>query len=355
MPHFIPRSFIDQINPGPCDRSKECAARADASFPHPVTMLLWLLPVMLLSDLQPTWALSHSAVAQESASTGTLSCHELLRIGEIHDHQHHFPETLTYYQLALSRFREKKQSRGIATALVKIARVYERQGKLHEAYTSLQEAIPIVARSPDRDAHAGALLGMGRVTLRLGQRDEARDSLSQAVTLFKRVKNARGWNEALVQLGLLQVDEGSDEAGLAALEQARQDARSRHDVEQHLMAILSLGDAHGLLDHRTDARADYDEGLQLAEAEHHLPFEAKLRLRLAQLDSDDGQLSEGIALGRRALLLSQTLRDQDAEAAAWSLLADLYRKTEREHEAEEADKRALAIYRTREILVHGIR
>ena len=105
----------------------------------------------------------------------------------------------------------------------------------------------------------------------------------------------------------------------------------------------------------TDARTDYRDGLQLAEAEHHLLFEAKLRLRLAQLDNADGQLNESFALGKRALLLSQTLRDSVAEAAAWSLMADLYRKMERESEAEEADKRALAIYRTREVLVHGAR
>ncbi|MBI4002531.1 MAG: tetratricopeptide repeat protein, partial [Nitrospira defluvii] len=194
-----------------------------------------------------------------------------------------------------------------------------------------------------------------RVAARLGQRDEARDSFGQAVTIFKRVKDARGWNEALVQLGLLQVNDGPAEAGLSSLQQARQDARTRQDVEQQLVAILALGDAHWLLDRTTDARTYYGDGLQLAEAEHHVPFEAKLRLRLAQLDSADGQLNEGIALGRRALLLSQTLHDNVAEAAAWSLLADLYRKMERESEAEEADKRALAIYRSREILVHGAR
>lgn len=317
--------------------------------------ILWLLLVAILPHMQPAWALSNPATASEGTSTSTLSGHELLRIGEIHDHQHHFPETLTYYQLALSRFRERKQARGIATALVKIARIYERQGKLSEAHTSLQEALPIFARSSDRAAHAGALLSMGRVAARLGQRDEARDSFSQAVALFTRVKDARGWNEAVVQLGLLKVDEGPAEAGLALLQQARQEARTRHDVEQQLMAILSLGDAHWLLERTTDARSHYVDGLQLAEAEHQLPLEATLRLRLAQLDSAEGLVNEGIALGKRALLLSQTLRDHVTEAAAWALMADLYRKTEREDEAEEADKRALAIYRSREMFVHGIR
>jgi tetratricopeptide (TPR) repeat protein len=162
-------------------------------------------------------------------------------------------------------------------------------------------------------------------------------------------------NEALVLLGLLQVDEGLTEMGLASLQQARQDARTRHDVEQELMAILSLGDAHWLSDHTTAARTDYGEGLRLAEAEHHLAFEAKLRLRLAQLDSAEGQVSDGVTLARRALLLSHTLRDRDAEAAAWALLADLYRKSDRQQEAEEAVMRSLAIYRTKELVVHGAR
>ena len=351
--------FLDELlNPIPCDRTIHSSVPPTPAFPHSFTMGLYILGACLFCLLfggQPTWAHASSAAAPTDPSTSTLSGHELFRIGEIHDHQHHFLETLTYYQLALSRFREKKQPRGIATALVKIAGVYERQGKPQDADMALEEALPLFARLPDKAAHAGALLIKGRVAARLGQRDAAQDALGQAATLFRRVKDSRGWNEALVQLGLLQVDEGHTEMGLASLQQARQDARTRHDVERELMAILSLGDAHWLSDHTTDARADYGEGLRLAEAEHQLPFEAKLRLRLAQLDNAEGQLSDGITLGRRALLLSQTLRDQDAEAAAWSLLADLYRKTDREHEAEEAGMRALAIYRTRAIVVHGAR
>jgi tetratricopeptide (TPR) repeat protein len=313
----------------------------------------WIMPVVVLFPGEPIWAVSLSSVP--ASSIATLSGHELLRIGGIHDDQQHFLETLTYYELALSKFRETKQPQGAATALVKISRVRERQGKPEEAYRSLQEALPILARSSDRAAHAGALLAMGRVAGRLGRGDEARDSLGQAVNLFTKAKDFRGRNEALVQLGLLRVGEGSAEAGVAALQQAYQDAKTRRDVEQQLTALLALGDAHCLLEQATEARAYYVDGLHLAEGEHHVPFEAKLRLRLAQIDSAEGQLNERIALGKRALLLSQTLRDNVAEAAAWSLLADLYRKAEQEPEADEADKRAVAIYRAREIFVHGAR
>lgn len=304
---------------------------------------------------EPTQAISLFSSAKSSSSIGTLSGHELLRIGQIHDHQQHFLETLTYYELALSKFRERKQPRGVATALVKIARVRERQGKPEEAYRSLQEALPILARSPDRAAHAGALLDMGRVASRLSRGDEARDSLGQAVGLFAKAKDFRGRNEALVLLGLMRVGDGPAEAGLATLQEAYENATARRDVEQRLTALLALGDAHCLLEETTKAREKYEDGLHLAEGEHQVPFEATFRLRLAQIDHAEGRLNEGMALSKRALLLSQTLRDRVVEASAWSLLAEFYRQMEREPEAEEADSRALAIYRAREIFVHGAR
>ena len=130
---------------------------------------------------------------------------------------------------------------------------------------------------------------------------------------------------------------------------------SRRDLDQQLMALLALGEAYGLLEQSTEARNYYTEGLRLAEVEHRVPAEARLRLRLAQIESAGGQLNESIASGKRALLLSQTLRDPVTEAAAWSLLAVLFRKMEREPEAKEAEQRAVAIYRSQEIFVLGAR
>ena len=316
-----------------------------------ICCLLLLLP--LFSHQSPDWSPPHSVFVQRVSSSRTLTGDELLRIGEIHDHQQHFPETLTYYQLALSAFREKKQSRGIATALVKIAQVYERQGKLQDAHIALQEAVPIFARSSDRIAHAGALLVMGRVSVRLGHLEDAGASFSQALSLFARAKERHGWNEAMVQLGLLQVGDGLSEQGLSLLQQAWQDARTRQDRGQQLSAVVAQGTAHRLLDRPNDARRYYEDGLKLAELEQNMTLEASLRLRLAQISGEDGRLAEGIELGKRALVLSQTGRDAVTEAATWTLLGDLYGKMGRSAEAEESEQRALSIYRQRQIVVHG--
>lgn len=312
-------------------------------------LLLWFLPTPV-----PALAFSPAQTAA-TASPNQLSAHELLRIGEIHDQQEHFPETLTYYQLALSKFREKKQPQGIATALVKIARVHERQGKLQEAYTSLREAVPLFAQASDRSAHAGALLAMGRVAAQLGQRDESRDALTQAAALFTRVRNPGGWNETMVQLGLLQVVDGSPDAGLAALQQAADEARTRRHAPQQFTATVALGDAHWLLGRIGEARVNYLDALALAQAEHHLPFEGMLHLRLARLDQGKESLNDRVALGKRALQIAQAIHDVAGEADAWSLLADLYRQLGQNTESEQAETRALAIYRSRELFVHGVR
>lgn len=312
-----------------------------------------LLLLVSLSNQDHAWAFSHSPSVERVSSAKTLTGNELLRIGEVHDHQHHFPEALTYYQLALSTFRENKQAHGLATALVKIAQVYEQQGKIQEAGVAVREAIPIFAKLPDRTAHARALLVMGRVSARLGQLEDARVSFSQAITLFDRGKNRHGWNEASVELGLLLVGDGVTEEGLSLLQQARQDARIRQDRGQQLAAVVALGNAHWLLDRMNAARPYYDEGLQLAEVDRNMAVEATLRLRLAQLNGEEERLTEGIELGKRALFLSKTLRDPATEAATSSLLADLYRKMGRNAEADESAQRALLIYRSRQIVVHG--
>ncbi|NGZ11845.1 MAG: hypothetical protein CV088_21170 [Nitrospira sp. LK70] len=320
-----------------------------ASGAGPTTLLAFFLPFSPSAD----WSLSQLNLSQRVSTDHALSGEELLRIGETHEFQQHFPETLTYYQLALSSFREKKQTRGIAVALVKIAQVYEHQGKFRDADVALREAVPILAHSSDRLAHARALLVAGRVSARLGYLEEARASLSRAVTLFDRAKDQAGRNEAVIQLGLLQVGDGSSEQGLSALQQVRQQAAERRDRRQELAAVLALGTASWLLDQAPEARRYYEEGLQLAEQERARQVGAVLRLRLAYLYAEDVGLTDAVQSAKRALILSQTLRDAAAEAAALSLLCHFYRQTGQLAQADEAEQRALLLYSHRQILVHG--
>lgn len=313
----------------------------------------WLMLLVPLSIPVSAWHLADDSPVQRTSTATTLTGDELLRIGALHDAQNHLPESLTYYQLALSVFRERRQASGVAAAQLNIGQVYERQGKFREAFEALQEAVPVLSRSTDKSAEARALLAMGRVSARLGRIDRARASLEKAVFLFNRVKDRRGWNEAAIRLGFLHLGDGLTEVGLSLLQQARQDARAHQDRGRELAAMVAYGDANWFLDRAAEARQLYSDSLRLAEAERDLATEAALRLRLAHLEGDAGFLQEGIASGKRLLWLSQMLRNPAIEAAAWSLLAELYERTQQTAEAEESEQRALMMYRTRKILVHG--
>ncbi|HZH49986.1 MAG TPA: tetratricopeptide repeat protein, partial [Nitrospira sp.] len=58
------------------------------------------------------WGFDDPWFLQSVSSVRKLTGDELLRIGEIHDVQNHFPEALTYYEQALESFRATKQWRG---------------------------------------------------------------------------------------------------------------------------------------------------------------------------------------------------------------------------------------------------
>ena len=104
----------------------------------PAALLFLFLPFSQTDE----WSLPRLDVPRSLAADHTLSGEELLRIGETHEFQQHYPETLTYYQLALSSFREAKQARGAA------ARIAAQEGAEHA-----QGALPARCRRMLRGGH----------------------------------------------------------------------------------------------------------------------------------------------------------------------------------------------------------
>jgi tetratricopeptide (TPR) repeat protein len=287
------------------------------------------------------------------SSARTLTGDELLRIGQIHDVQDHYQEALNYYHLALSAYRKAEQKRGQAAALVKIAGVQERREHVREAYGSLQDAMALIGAKGSLRLRADAILATGRLAARLGHETEAEKWLSEAVTLHDRLQDRNGRHAAILQLALLRLQEGRTEEGLTMLERERKDAQAHHAGGHEANVLLALGDTYWLLGQSEEAQRHYTESLRVAEGEPNEMRDAKLRLRLAQSADELGRPEEGIELGRQASSLYQVMRKQSGEAAALSMLAELYRKVGKDREAEEAGQNARRLYRSRQIQVHG--
>jgi tetratricopeptide (TPR) repeat protein len=285
-----------------------------------------------------------------------LSGDELVRIGEIHDVQNHYPEALTYYAQALESFRVRKQQKGEAVVLTKVGLIFERQGRREEAAVQFRQALALFSKTTDSPLHADALFGAGRVSLWLGAREQAATLFQRAKERYRRAQNVQALESVTVQSGLLKVSDGTPEEGLHEIRQVVEDAGARHDQERTLTALMALGDANWILDRAEAAGTYYEQSLSLLQQQRpQASIEARLRMRLAALNGTRGRQEEGIQFAKRAVTLSQSLGDTSGEAAAWALLGSLHEALGRDSEMEEAFRRALAIYRKQPVSVHAIR
>ena len=292
-------------------------------------------------------------VSGELISARTLSGNELVRIGEIHDVQNHFPEALTYYDQALQAFRARKQRQGEAIVLTKIASIFERQNRRREAAAHVRHALTLFGKTSDSPVYADALFLSGRLSLWFGTPEEAARLFDRAKERYRRLQNVQALGLVTIQSGLLKVSDGSPDTGLRELQQVLDDARSRRDQEQTLTALMALGDANWILDRTQAAAAHYGEALALLEQRPYGAIEAKLRIRLAALNGTIGREEQGIESAKRAVTLSQSLHDVSREAAAWTLLASLHHTLGHASEAEDALHRALVMYQQQTTVVHA--
>lgn len=293
--------------------------------------------------------------AAQASPARTLSGEELVKIGEIHDVQNHFPEALTYYEQALEAFRAHKQRKGQAVVRTKIGSILERQGRRKEAAAQLQQALALFSQYPDSPVYADALYASGRVSLWVGSREEAASLFEQAKERYRRAQNVRALGSVMLRSALLKVSDASPDEGFREMEQVLDIARTRGDEEQTVAALLSLGDGNLILD-RTDAAGTYyEQSLALLSQRPQAALEAGLRIRLAAVSVAAGREEQGIESGKRAVTLFQSLGDVSGEAAAWAILASLHEGLGHGAEADEAYRRSLSIYKQRTLAVHAFR
>ncbi len=238
-----------------------------------------VLSIVLLSGMIHVMSWVEDGTASTGmfpASSRTLDGDELLRIGDLHEVQHHWQEALPYYQRALAAFREKRVRRGEAQALLKIGQVLERQNRLDEAFASVNESLRVLTRSRDWRMQARTLLQRGQIAEALERWIEASNSYEQAGNAFERAHDTEGRIEALVKWGALQVRQDQVSEGLSLLQGAYQEARQLSLLVLQMTALLGIGEAHLHLEDPDAARRSLEEGLALAQSLQEMKQEAVL-------------------------------------------------------------------------------
>ena len=159
----------------------------------------WLLLIPFLPSV-PRHGRLPPTQGTPTAAPNQLSGMSLLRIGEIHDQQEHFPGDLDLLSAGAGEIPGKTTSghrHGFDEDRTGAGASGQTPGGLRFRYRKPCRCSP----KPGSIGPHAKLLATGRGGA-TGQRDASRDALTQATALFTRVRNARD-GTTMVQLGLL--------------------------------------------------------------------------------------------------------------------------------------------------------
>ena len=255
----------------------------------------WLLLILLLPSVPRHGR--HPRHRARRPPPNQLSGHEIcFASARFTTNRNTFPD-LDLLSAGAGEIPGEKQPQGIATALMKIARVLERQGKLRRPTLRCRKPCrcspkPPIDRPMRSAAGHGTCGGITGATRRLAGCPHPGDG---AVHPRRNARMERHDGAIGIVTG-----RGRRNHGWALGCNRQRKARNRRHVEQQFHGHSRPQRcplAPGPHERRADA---LPRALAPAEAEHHLPFEGMLKLRLARLDRH-GHPNDRLALAKRAL------------------------------------------------------
>ncbi|NSW53808.1 MAG: tetratricopeptide repeat protein [Anaerolineae bacterium] len=131
-------------------------------------------------------------------------------------------QAASWLEKALSLYREMKDLRGEAKALINLSNVMADRGYLSQATGYLQSAKSILIRIGNRTSLGSVMHNLGSILLALGQMDKAQMSYQEAMDIFIESNNRQAQAEILTNLGLLQGLLGEYPQAFTLLRQAEQ-------------------------------------------------------------------------------------------------------------------------------------
>ncbi|KAF0109067.1 MAG: hypothetical protein FD146_111 [Anaerolineaceae bacterium] len=193
-------------------------------------------------------------------------------------------QSLPLFDEAVSAFRIRSDTPGLALALVRRAAAQRLLGDYAASLSDAEETLQIPADSDEMLAnHAEAMRLKGCGLLRLGQPFQALDWLERSLSLYRRVDAARSIPIALSDLGMALRAVGQTSAACETYEKAHILCKE----QGHLPMQAGLGNSLGVLYHSLGeyetAVQYFEEGLKSARRSGYLRNEALILASLGDL------------------------------------------------------------------------
>jgi CHAT domain-containing protein/Tfp pilus assembly protein PilF len=250
-------------------------------------------------------------------------------IGDVYSDLHEYQKALEYYQQSLGPTRQVKDYRGEGYVLDSIGVLYSSLGDFQTALPYLEQSLAIRKRIGDRFGERKSLNDLGALYHRQRAFAKAIEYYNQGISLARSLPDPDGEANMLVNLGRAYNDQDDPSKAVSCFEQALELVKKTNSrtLEPHIWN--NLAEAYLALREPAKAVESYTKALPMSQTFKNRPLEALIKLQLARLESDQGNLIEAFRKVEDSLAIVESLRTKigspELRSAYFATVQDHYK------------------------------
>jgi len=247
---------------------------------------------------------------------------------------------------ALPLWERLQETRRLAEAHYFLGSIWSHLPDLERAAGEYGQCASLWGRLGEGEARASrakCLNFAGKFLRELGHLDEAKNRYEEALAISRGTGDAAGEAVGLVNLGMIEIDQGSLRPGIATLNQALGRARDANDRKTIAEILSNLGYAHEQLAEPQNALQYYQQSLDIALASSDRSAEALALNNLGQTYLSLGDWDTSLKHLEKALKINHVLGDRAQEGKTLVNLGLAYQWTGRLEEARKAFLQAFTV------------
>jgi tetratricopeptide (TPR) repeat protein len=206
----------------------------------------------------------------------------------------------TWYEQALPFYRQAGDVCGEANCIKGLGDIDLARSDHDAAQARYEQALPLYRQAGDVRGEANCIKGLGDIDLARSDHDAAQARYEQALPLYRQAGNVRGEANCIKGLGDIDLARSDHDAAQARYEQALPLYRQVGNVRGEANCIKGLGDIDLARSDHDAAQARYEQALPLYQAIPDPYSMGWVLVRVARLDSSDGNRARHWNMARDA-------------------------------------------------------
>jgi CHAT domain-containing protein/Tfp pilus assembly protein PilF len=237
------------------------------------------------------------------SEAGTLN-----NIGKIHDDLAEWQEASEYYEQALPMFHDLGDRGHEGLVLLNLGRIDAAFGKTEKALEYYLRALPLLRTAGNKGGEAQALVDMAAAYEAEGDVAKALQLYEQAVGLNRSTGDK--WREGVTLrfLGAANLAHGEPQKALEQVQESLKLLRAAEDRRGEGLALTTAGQVYRALHEPEQALAAFGQALPILEAVGDRNFTAQALMGMAEVERDDGRLTDARKCAEDALALVEQVR-----------------------------------------------